>query len=1026
MDKKTVFVKTTKGEIEVKDNSGSLSGDLRRALLLVDDNSTFDEISRRSAPSLRSVLPDIFSQLITGGYIYDKAKPFSVAQIAVPRAINQESKTSNDSDSDLDFTFLPATSVEKTERPAQVNQHNTIAGQAHANVEAAVEAAKTKSRAEAEAKALANAKLTTELEARKKLEAETRAKQDAIIRAQAEARAEATAVRIRAEQDAARFRAEQEAARVKAEAEAKALAEEYAIQEAERIKVEQENARLKAELELAKAKAEAEAKALAEERARQEVARIKAEQEAARLKAEQEAAKAKAEAEAKALAEERARQEAARIKAEQEAARLRAEQEAAKAKAEAEAKALAEERARQEAARIKAEQEAARLRAEQEAAKAKAEAEAKELAEERARQEAARIKAEQEVSRIKAEQEAARLRAEQEAAKTKSEAEAKAMAEDRARQKIARIKTEQESARIRAELEATMAKAEAETRAMAEERNRQQAEALRIKGENEAARSKMEQEVAKSNAVAEAEARTAELASQAVEPPQHREEQAAAEAFNALFHQSAPATQSIEFHNKVNDEGLEAERALLAQKIAAQEMAILKAREESEKLGEEQAKTWAEAERRAHDRAKIESSRQPEAPLQVAEPPQRKMRAPRKPLPKGKIISAVVVLLFLSVWLFPYVLPMDGYIAPVEKRLSEQFKQPVHVTALHIDSLPLPKMQLENVTMGSGQELKVGRVEMTFDFFSIFSTVKNIRNIELDDVTLDTASLEKESAWLQEIGANREYLFSHITFRHIKFSSSEITLPVFSGGVEITEQGKIGKISIKSEDNKFDLSIQPAQDRLQIALNAKSTAFPLFSNVLFDDFSANIEIAATGANIADIDAQAYGGFLHGNAKVSWQNGWLFQGRVNAKSVELLKLFPKDGVSGELQGDSNFSASGTKLGLITNAVQMDGSFVVKKGAINNMDMVETVRQGNRQIGKTHFDELTGNFQSNNRGQSFQQLQISSGILSGSGSFEVTPDSQLSGRFSIGLKARAGNSPLTLSGTLTDPVLRSGKF
>ena len=926
MDKKTVFVKTTKGENEVKDKSGSLSGDLRRALLLVDNTSTFDEISRRSAPSLRSVLPDIFIQLIAGSYIYDQAKPFSIAQIAVPRAINQETKASKGSDADLDFTFLPATSAEKT---AQGNQHIENADQAHANVEAAVEAAKNKSRLEAEAKALANAKLVAELEARKKLEAETRAKQDAIIRAQAEARAEATAARIRAEQDTARIRAEQEAARMKAEVEAKALAEERARLEFERIKIEQENARLKAELEAAKAKAEAEAKALAEERVKQEAERIKAEQDAARIKAEQEAARAKAEAEAKVLAEERARQEAARI------------------------------------------------------------------------------------------------RAEQEIAKAKAEAEAKALAEERARQNVARIKAEQEAAQIRAEFEATSAKAEAETKALAEELNRQQAEAVRIKAAQEAARIKLEQETARSKAEAEAEAKAAALAPQAAEPPQLNEEQAAAESFKALFNQPAPATHSIEFNQKVNDEGLEAERALLEQKIAAQELAMLKAQEDSQKLGEEQAKTWAEAERRAHDRAKIESSRQPEATAQVAEPPQRKMRAPRKPFPTGKIIAAILVLLFLSVWLLPYVLPMDGYIAPVEKKLSGQFKQPVHVAALHFDSLPLPKLQLEQVTMGQGQELRVGNVAMTFDVFSIFSTVKNIRTVELRDVTLDAASLEKESIWLQEVGTNKEYLFSHISLRNIKLSSSGITLPVFGGEVEITEQGKIGKISIKSEDNKFDLSIQPAQDRLQITLNAKSTAFPLFSNVLFDDFSANIEIAATGANITDIDAQAYGGFLHGNAKLNWQNGWQLQGRVNAKSVELLKLFPKDGVSGELQGDSNFSSSGSKLGLINNVVQMDGSFVVKKGIINNMDMVETVRLGNRQIGKTHFDELTGNFQSNNRGQSFQQLQISSGILSGSGSFEVNPESQLSGRFLIGLKARAGNSPLTLSGTLTDPVLRSGR-
>jgi hypothetical protein len=111
--------------------------------------------------------------------------------------------------------------------------------------------------------------------------------------------------------------------------------------------------------------------------------------------------------------------------------------------------------------------------------------------------------------------------------------------------------------------------------------------------------------------------------------------------------------------------------------------------------------------------------------------------------------------------------------------------------------------------------------------------------------------------------------------------------------------------------------------------------------------------------------------------------------------------------------------------MTDVQQMDGSFVVSKGVVNNMDMIETVRQGNRQTGRTHFDEITGNFQSNARGQHFQQLQITSGILSGNGSFDVGTNSQISGHFSVTLKARDGASALLLSGTLSDPILMPGR-
>ena len=66
MNKKTVFIKTIRGENEVKGKGGTLSGDLKRALFLVDETSTFEDILKRSAPSLRNVLPDVFRVLITG------------------------------------------------------------------------------------------------------------------------------------------------------------------------------------------------------------------------------------------------------------------------------------------------------------------------------------------------------------------------------------------------------------------------------------------------------------------------------------------------------------------------------------------------------------------------------------------------------------------------------------------------------------------------------------------------------------------------------------------------------------------------------------------------------------------------------------------------------------------------------------------------------------------------------------------------------------------------------------------------
>ncbi len=555
MDSKIILVRTSKGNDETNNKTSLLSGDIKRALLMVDGVANFGEISKRAAPSLRSTLDEMFNELEKKGFIQDKAKAGNILKMAVPQKMSTPlKKPVDDGPSELDFT-----SVFRAPTP-----------EAMAAEGAKVQAEKLKVEAEAKARAEADA----EAKARQEIEA-----------AKLKAQQEAEMARRKAEQEVAQARAELEAAKVKAAAEAKAraLADAKAEQEVEaaklraqqeaetaRRKAEQEAAQARAEMEAAKAKADAEAKAraLAEAKAKQEIeaaklranqeaeaARYKAEQEVIRVRAELEATKAKAEAEAKAraLAEAKAKQEA-------EAARI-----------EAEAKTRAEAIARQEveAAKLKAQQEAeeARLKTEREAARAREEAER------HAREEA-------EAARVKAEQEAARVRAELEAAKAKAEAEAKARAEveAKARQEIevAKLKTQQEAkeARLKAEQEAAKARKEAELakqKAVAEARAREEAEAVRVKAEQDAARVRTELEAAKAKADAEAKAREeAERAKQQVAAEAREREEA-----------EQRATQEAEAWANLKEQQ-ESEAALLQNaRDAAQASATTKAKSEA-------------------------------------------------------------------------------------------------------------------------------------------------------------------------------------------------------------------------------------------------------------------------------------------------------------------------------------------------------------------------------------------------------------------------------------------------------------
>ncbi|HET7832172.1 MAG TPA: AsmA family protein [Gallionella sp.] len=649
MDNKTIFDKTPKGDEELHRPVSSLPDNVRRALLMVDGVSTFNEISKRAAPSLRHNLAELFERLEKDGFIVDRTRSVSIPKMVMPPKIAVPAgKQVQEGAAELDFTAALRTAAlgKKAPEKAQEKVPEAAMVKAEAEAKARLEAEAIRRRAELEtSKAREEAEL-----ARQQAAAAAKAREEAERRA----REEAEAVRKKAEHETAQVRAELEAARAKAEAEVGALkeAEQRARAEAEALRLkaeqeteairrraEQEAAQVHARLQAAKAAAEAEAKARkeAEQRAQEEAEalRRKAEHEAAQVRAELEAARAMAEVEAKARqeAEQRAREEAeaSRRKAEQEAERVRAEMEARRVAAEeAAARAREEaERAREEAKqraakeaealRVKAEEQAARARAELEAARATAEAEARarKEAEQRAREEA-------EALRAQSEQETARIRAELEAVKAAAEAEAKARkeAEQRAREEAEalRRKAEEEAAQVRAELKAAKAAAEAAAKAREEaeqrareevkQRAREAADAVRVKAEQEAAQIRAELDAAKAAAEAAAKARkeAEQRAEGTAEEVRAKAEQEAAQVRAELQAARAVAEVETKARKEAEQRAQEAAEAvrLKTEQEAAQVRAELEAARAAKAAAEASARAREEAEQRARKEAEAE------------------------------------------------------------------------------------------------------------------------------------------------------------------------------------------------------------------------------------------------------------------------------------------------------------------------------------------------------------------------------------------------------------------------------------
>lgn len=975
MDKKTVFVKTARGESETNGQSDALFGDNKRILILVDDESTVGEITKRAPPSLRDSVNEVLQELVDGGFIKDMREPARAAEkpalkmstpafrMATPKAEMQTpppppealissgpsatAAESMDSEqkSDLDFSFIMSPSGQ----PAPRSQAN-----------------------------------------------------DAWAHAQAEAIAEQGAARLKAEQ-AAQKEAAEKAAKMKAYEEAKVKAQ---IEVAARARIEAE----------ARAKKEAEA------------ARLKAEQEALRARNESAAAKARIEAEVRARLEAEARikqeAEAIRRKAEQEAEKLRKELEAARIKAETELKIRLEAEARAKAeleARIKREAEAERLRLE----KAQAELEV------------ARVKA---MAEIKMREEAElRVRAEIEA-RLKADALAKLAAESKLNQNASGAASGKTSVRREGKDSAEIVR-QSFVESFSQNKRKSDISTGSFKLEkfslvDTGKISAFTGEAPKPELLPGAGSKVkAVLAERARKEEEARRLQAEKEAssLNKVQDEASRIRQQQEeaaARVRAEQEAVRLKAEHEAYRLQVQQEAErAEAEAEAQKLTAQQSQQWEDARRRAVAQAQAEQERAAkQAADALAKSRQKPARGARKPLPLGKIVAGLLALAIVAVAALPYVWPTGEYIAPIETEISAQIKQPVHIKYINFAFLPVPRLELHSVAVGKAEELKIGTVVMNFDISALLASTRSISKLELNAATLSGPALEQIAGWLQMAGGVEKYPVARMEFTGLQIKGDKITLPALNGHADFDPQGKFTKAVMKSGDGKLGLEMQLQQNSLMIEANLLDGSLPIFSSLKFNDLSFHALASIGDVVFSDFFAHIHGGTLTGKGRLNWGNGWKLQGQINARNMDLRRMFPGSVISGELLGDINISMAGAELSQLDKNPVVEGSFEAKNGNMEKIDLETIARFGVRPgvAGHTNFTELAGTVKSGNHQHRIFISKLLSSAATTTGLIEVDENQQLSGKLETVLRGPGNaNLPLKLSGTVADPVLQQGR-
>ncbi len=399
-----------------------------------------------------------------------------------------------------------------------------------------------------------------------------------------------------------------------------------------------------------------------------------------------------------------------------------------------------------------------------------------------------------------------------------------------------------------------------------------------------------------------------------------------------------------------------------------------------------------------------------------------------------KRIGIVLGVIVLILAVIPFFITLNDYIPRIETEASARLKEKVSIKSIRFAALPLPRITVEGIAVGTTDDIKVGKVTVTPDLFSLLQSTKVIRSIEIESLLLTQKAIDKIPVWTKPDAAKPPQQPSQVRVESIRLEGAVVRLDnkanfgPFDARVSLNSRGEPGDATITTQDGKLKALIKPGQSNYLIDASAKSWKLPFGPAIVFDELIVKGVATLNSADFSHVSAKLYGGTVNGKANVGWQKGLQLKGSFDIDQVELKQLVPLlspgTNISGKLTAKPVFSAaSATQL---LNTLRVETPFDVQNGVLHGVDIMQAatsmIKQG-ATGGETRFDQLSGHLNMERGAYRFTQLKIASGVLAADGNVNISPQQELSGRVNAQVKAlgTSANVPLNVAGTVGSPLL-----
>ena len=394
-----------------------------------------------------------------------------------------------------------------------------------------------------------------------------------------------------------------------------------------------------------------------------------------------------------------------------------------------------------------------------------------------------------------------------------------------------------------------------------------------------------------------------------------------------------------------------------------------------------------------------------------------------------KAIALVVGALVAVAALVPFFVKLNDYIPALEKEISARVGEPVSIDNLHAALLPVPHARVDGITIGTAEDIQVGKVTLKPDVWTLLRSEKVIRSIELDDVTLTQKALGALAGLSQgDRGAG------NIRVENVRLSNALVKLErskfgPFDVHVRVSSGAEQGLVTLKTRDGALEAKVFPEAGQFRLEIAARKWTTPMGPPFVFDELAVRGVVRDRNAQFPDVSAKLYGGAATGDVTLAWDKGVSIKGKLVLKQVELSEpvalLSPKTRVSGRLDAKPTFSAAAETSDQLDDTLRLESPFTVHNGALHGFDIAAAATSLGKQSrgGQTRFDQLEGRVTQERRSYRFSDLRIASGALAARGTVSISPSKALSGQLSASAAGfgPAVSIPLSIGGTLDSPLL-----